>query len=151
MTLETFIKNYGSLALSLGAAFAVYVVWSKLAIARLEGRASILEKHNEAQDKALSSQSDCIKSLQAKESDEKVRAYRADESDKKLDSLARQVTEGFAEIRGAIAAGNLQNVQIIGEVGNLKKSTDKLWQKHERLERIIAEAGLASAEGADEP
>lgn len=144
MNFTEFWDSYGGLVLFIGAAVSAYVLWSKLAISRLEGRASEMEKHNAAQ-------ADCIKSLQAKEADEKVRAYRADESDKKLDALTRQVTEGFAEIRGALAAGNLQSVQIIGEVSNLKKSTDKLWQKLERHERIIAEAGLASAEGADEP
>ena len=147
MTLETFIKNYGSLALSLGAAFAVYVVWSKLAIARLEGRAATLEKHDEAQDKALAAQSTCINSLQAKETDEKLREYKAEESTKKLDALTKAVSEGFARIDGALGQQALQNVQIIGDLGNLKKSNEKAREKLDKHEKALIALGVE----VDEP
>lgn len=134
MTFTDFWRAYGSLILAVGTAIGVYIVWSKLSIAKLEGRVSALEK-------LVAAQTDCIKSLQAKETDEKLREYKAEESAKKIDALTKAVSEGFARIDGKLEAQALQNVQIIGDLGNLKKSNDKAWEKLDKHEKALIALG----------
>ena len=139
-TITDFWRVYGGVTFAVLASIAAFVIWARLSITKLEGKVSALEKQVEAH-------SSCIKALQSKEVDEKLREYKAEESAKKLDALARAVSEGFARIDGALGQQALQNVQIIGDLGNLKKSNEKAWEKLDKHEKALIALGVE----VDEP
>jgi len=145
MTFTEFWRSYSSGLLAVITAVSAYVIWTKLSITKLEGRVISLEK-------IASGNQDCIKTLQQKESEEKVRAYRADESDRKVAALSEQIREGFAKLDGSINTINVQTMQVIEQLGNQQKSLDKAWRKLEEHDRYILGAHISRPpDKEDEP
>lgn len=145
MTFTEFWKAYGGAIMAILTSFSAFIIWLKVGISRLEGRVLSLEK-------TASANQDCIKSLQAKESEERVRAYRADESDKKVGALSDQIREGFSKLDGAINAINIQNMQVIEQLGSQQRSLDKAWRKLEEHDRYLLGAHIGRTPGEeDEP
>lgn len=139
-TITDFWKVYGGAAFALLAATAVFVLYVRMTLVKHEGRMQALESK-------VADQGRCLDTLKSREADEKLREYKAEESAKKLDALARAVSEGFARIDGALGQQALQNVQIIGDLGNLKKSNEKAWEKLDKHEKALIALGVE----VDEP
>lgn len=143
MTFTEFWRSYSSGLLAVITAVSAYVIWTKLSITKLEGRVISLEK-------IATGNQDCIKTLQQKESEEKVRAYRADESDRKVAALSEQIREGFAKLDGSINTINVQTMQVIEQLGNQQKSLDKAWRKLEEHDRYILGAHIGKPPGEED-
>ena len=139
-TITDFWKVYGGAAFALLAATAVFVLYVRMTLVKHEGRMQALESK-------VADQGRCLDTLKSREADEKLREYKAEESQKMLQELKKAVSEGFARIDGKLEAQALQNVQIIGDLGNLKKSNDKVWEVVDRHEKALIALGAE----VDEP
>lgn len=139
MTFNEFWRLYGGVILAVTTSLTTFVLWAKTTMGKLEGRVGALESK-------AKEHTSCLETLRDKESDEKLRHYRADETDRKMSALSEQLTKGFGELQGAINTINVQNVRVIEQLGSQQKSLDKAWVKLEEHEKI-----LRNLEGADEP
>lgn len=144
MTFTDFWKAFGGTLVAIVTSFAGFIIWLKLSISSLEGRVNDLEKHMVESDK-------CLNTLKEKSSDEKLREYKAGETDKKITNLSEQIGKGFAELNGTINAMNIQNVHILEQLSSQQKSIEEMRSKINRHERIIHLAGLPGQVDIDEP
>jgi len=138
-----FWRIFGAAILVLGGAFYAYVSWTKAKIQGLEGSVTAMKEREKEQDT-------CIKSLQGKEGDEMVRDYRTGEIERKLGALSEQVAAGFAEIKGATNASNMQIALILERQGNTQATVDEIRKVVASHERILAKHGLIDGE-VEEP
>lgn len=150
MTALEFWKLFSPAAITIGGAFFAYVIWTKMKIHGLEGSMEAMKEAIKKHEDKEKEQDASIKSLQGKEADDKLRGYRMDEIERRLCELSEQLVAGFAEIRGAINAGNVQTALILERQGNMQASLEKVEKRVDRQERIIASSGIAG-EGVDEP
>lgn len=147
LTVTEFWRAFGSAALILGGAFYAYVSRTNSKIQHLEGSVTAMKEKEKERDVKEGEQDKNIKSLQGREADEKVRDYRTDEIDRKLGALSEQVAAGFAEMRGAIAASNMQTALMIERQGHMQSDLEEVKRIVAKHERILATAKLPSKDG----
>lgn len=147
LSVTEFWQLFGSAAIVLGGAFYAYVSRTNGKIQHLEGSViAMKEKDKEREGKEVE-QDKSIKSLQDKEADGKVRDYRTDEIDRKLGALSEQVAAGFAEMRGAIAASNMQTALMLERQGHMQSDLDEVKRIVAKHEKILATAKLPGKDG----